>query len=101
MATSLYPNVTLHRVEAFSITDSFEHRKQEFLTRVSADVGLHSAESLYHTDKFIEKFKSEIKNTPPARYADVNVNVQELVGIVDSIPNENGIYTNQRSILQQ
>ena len=85
MATSLYPNVTLHRVEAFKITESFEQRKQEFLTRISAEVGLHSAESLYHTDKFIEKFKSEIHNTPPARFADVNVDVQELVGIVNSI----------------
>ena len=85
MATSLYPNVTLHRVEAFNITDSFEQRKQEFLTTVSADVGLHGAESFYHTDKFIHKFKIEIENTPPARFADVNVNVQELVGIVNSI----------------
>ena len=85
MATSLYPNVTLHRVEAFNITDSFEQRKQEFLTTVSADVGLHGAESLYHTDKFIHKFKIEIENTPPARFADVNVYVQELVGIVNSI----------------
>ena len=85
MATSLYPNVTLHRVEAFNITDSFEQRKQEFLTRISADVGLHDAESLYHTDKFIDNFMNEIKNTPPALFADVYVDVQELAGIVDSI----------------
>ena len=85
MATSLYPNVTFHRLEALNITDSFEQRKQEFLTRISADVGLHGVDALDHTDKFIDKFKDEIQRTPPARFADVYVNVQELLGIVNSI----------------
>ena len=85
MAISLYPNITLHRLEALNITDSFEQRKEEFLTGISADVGLHGAELLYHTDRFIDKFKDEIENTPPARYANVNIDVQELGGVIKSI----------------
>ena len=85
MAESLYPNITLHRVESTNITDSFTQRKQEFLLRMSAELGLHSVESVDYTDRFIEKFQHEIENTPPARFADVNVDNEELVTLVMSI----------------
>ena len=83
----MYPKI-LGRVEVLNGTDSFEQRKQEFLTKISADVGLHGAESLSNTDRFINMFQNEIENTLPPRYADICVDVQKLVGIIRSILNQ-------------
>ena len=57
----------------------------EFLTKVTADIGIHSVEVFDHTDKFIEKFQEEIENELPNRFADVYVDAKTVTEIVYEI----------------